>query len=79
MSSVWAVDKYLDLIREKREREYYSAGGAPKYEYFDTLYEAREFILRRAEKEVLKAENALRLARNRHRKCVKKFSCDQQG
>ena len=69
---LYAVDKYLDQIRTKKERETLW-GGEYKYHYFETEDEARRFIVKRANDARVGAEKALVSARLRVIKCAKKF------
>lgn len=69
---VWAVDKWADALKEKRGREK-DIIGQPVYHYFETREEACQFIVSRAEKKVTDAEQALKKAREHHRKCIKKY------
>lgn len=73
---IYAVDKYMDWLKLKDKRETvpgFSNATEPKYHYFDTEREARDFIRKRAQDGVRKAEHALDKAIARSRRCYKKF------
>jgi len=66
----YAVDMYLDQIREKLHGGY----PASHYHYFDCREAANEFIRRRAEGRLRAAEKALSNAADRVRRVNKKFA-----
>lgn len=69
--SYFAVSKYFDriVIREDRAK----GGTFEFYEYFDSKEEAHAFILDRAFKAKLTAEQELKNAKLRLRRCEKKY------
>lgn len=69
--SLFSVDRYSDILRERTKREQWNGGD--KHHYFDTREAACHFILTRAAEKVVQAERDLENARKRHRKCVRKF------
>lgn len=77
---IYAVDRYLDVIKVKLERETVPgfSGLQDKYHYFDSEPHAKTFIRARAEKELAVAERRLRAAQARVRKCERKFSFQLQ-
>ena len=68
---IYAVDKYLDVLKVKQEKEFF--GAEPKYHYFDTEDQAKHFIRERALQEFLKEEKKCEAARRRVNRVGKKF------
>ena len=66
----YAVDMYLDQIREKLNGWY----PASHYHYFDSREAANKFIRGRAEGRLRAAEKALSKAADRVRRVNKKFA-----
>lgn len=68
--SFYAVSKYADQIRKKKEED-----GRPTsmYLFFDSENEARSFIRKRSYDAYLAAEEAVEKARKRHNRNCKKF------
>lgn len=71
---LFAVDPYVDQIRVKKERKYCPILKRFDAEYFDTEKDAKLFLIARAEKRVLEAEDKLAKAKGRLKKCVKKWA-----
>lgn len=73
---IYAVDKYIDVIRQKAERETVPGfnGRDPKYHYFDTEEAALSFMVKRADEECAKAEKAMHRAKARVTKCYRKLN-----
>lgn len=75
---IYAVDKYMDAIKVKKEREYEPFGSNVgtenlKYHYFDTENEARQFIRKRSLDAYYAAEAEVAKAQRRHNKNCKKY------
>lgn len=73
---IYAVDKYMDSIKVKTERETIPAFGGTredKYHYFDIENDARAFIRKRSLDAYYAVEAAVDKARNRHNRNCKKF------
>ena len=70
---LYAVDPYLDQVRVRTERRYCQIMKRFDAEYFETESAAKKFIIERAMARVLKAEDELRKAKDRHRKCLRRF------
>lgn len=68
---IYAVDRYMDQIRVKKEREIVLK--QEKYHYFDTENEARSFIRTRSLDAYYAAESAAEKARKRHNRNCKRF------
>ena len=70
---IYAVDRFMDHIRVKKEREYDSVFKQDKYHYFDTENEARSFIRTRSLDAYYAAEAAAEKARLKHNRNCKKY------
>ena len=79
MKYLWVVDKYMDSIKRKLESSALATFmNAPMYPHrFETLAEARKFIVDRANEQIYKAREAVKKAEARFRKCVAKFGADE--
>ena len=71
---LYAVDKYLDQIRQKE-----SARSDDHYIYFESEEDAKELIRKRAASGLLDAEAKLKKAWNRLRKVQVKFAAAKKA
>lgn len=69
---IWAVDRYMDRLKEVKERE--PASPLPRYEYFDTEEAAKQSIIDRAAAEYVKADTARNTAYASMCRVKRKFS-----
>ena len=68
---IYAVEKYMDVIKAREKRHDPPYDG--HYVYFDTEQEAKDFIVSRARTKLANAEAAMKNAKRKLAKVVKKF------
>lgn len=69
--SFYAVDKFCDKLMVVEKKKTWN--GEDAHEYFLTEGAARQFIIDRAGRLVIAAQNVLTKAQARYRKCAKRY------
>jgi hypothetical protein len=71
---MWAVDKFMDALKERPDADCKPGSALVRYEYFESEAEAKKFIRKRAIDAVQDAQRALANANARHAKVMRKFA-----